>query len=70
MTDQTATPQPIPWLTPARRRWLYSIAIIIIALLAGHDIIADGDVSLWTQLAAAVLGAGVGGTAIAHTPKG
>lgn len=60
-----ATPQPISWLTPQFRAWLYGIVTAIVPILTIYGIIDQNAAPLWLALAASVLGSA---TAFAHTP--
>lgn len=60
-----ATPQPISWLTPQIRAWLYGIVTAIVPILTIYGIIDQNAAPLWLALAASVLGTA---TAFAHTP--
>ena len=60
-----ATPQPISWLTPQIRAWLYGIVTAIVPILTIYGIIDQNAAPLWLALAASVLGMA---TAFAHTP--
>lgn len=62
-----ATPQPITWLTPQLRAWLYGIVTAIVPLLTIYGIVDQTAAPLWLALAASVLGTS---TALAHTPFG
>lgn len=67
MSEKTrhATPQPISWLTPQIRAWLYGIVTAIVPILTIYGIIDQNAAPLWLALAASVLGTA---TAFAHTP--
>lgn len=57
---------PTPDLIPTKvRRWLYPVAVAVIALAAGYGLISDEVAPLWLALAAALLSAG---TATAYRP--
>lgn len=67
MTDpRHATPQPISWLTPQFRAWLYGIVTAIVPILTIYGIIDQATAPLWLALGASVLGTA---TAFAHTPR-
>lgn len=55
-----------PWLTPARRRWLYLILTAAVPLLITYGVLTETTAPLWVSLGAAILGTG---TAAAHTPS-
>lgn len=61
-----ATPQPLTWLTPQVRAWLYGIITALVPILTIYGIIDQNAAPLWLSLAASVLGTA---TALAHTPK-
>lgn len=61
------TPQPLAWLTPDVRRWLYGIITAAVPLLVVYGIIEAATAPLWLALAASVLATT---TALAHTPTG
>lgn len=60
-----ATPQPIAWLTPAVRRWLYGIATALVPILVIYGVIESETAPMWIALVASMLGTG---TALAHVP--
>ena len=60
------TPERLPWLTPARRKWLYVVLTAAVPLLITYGVLTETTAPLWLSLAAAVLGTG---TAAAHTPQ-
>lgn len=69
MGEHTApeqTPQPLAWLTPARRRWLYAILVALAPLAVAYGIVEQDQAALWLAVASTVL---LGGTAIAHVPR-
>lgn len=61
------TPQPLDWLTPDVRRWLYAIATALVPILVVYGVIESSTAPRWVALAASVLGTG---TALVHVPKG
>lgn len=61
------TPQPVSWLTPQVRKWVYGIITAAVPLLVVYGIIEASTAPLWLALAASVLGTA---TALAHTPTG
>lgn len=63
----TITPQPLTWLTPDVRRWLYGIATALVPILVIYGVIESATAPMWIALVASVLGTG---TALAHTPTG
>ena len=66
MNDELQTPQPLSWLTPQDRAWLYGIITALVPILTIYGIIDQTAAPLWVSLAASVLGTA---TALAHTPK-
>ena len=67
MNDDLQTPQPLSWLTPQVRAWLYGIITAAVPILTVYGIVDQTTAPLWISLAASVLGTA---TALAHTPKG
>ena len=61
------TPQPVAWLTPEVRRWLYGIATALVPILVVYGVIESSTEPMWVALVASVLGTS---TALAHVPKG
>lgn len=53
----------ISWLTPARRRWLYTITGAALALAGIYGLVDGQQIAGWMGLAAAVFG-----VAAVHTP--
>lgn len=49
--------------SPAARQWGYRVALALLALFVGLKLVDPAMLPLWADLAAAVLGAGVSGTA-------
>lgn len=62
-----ATPQPLAWLTPQVRAWLYGIITALVPILTVYGIVDQTSAPLWLSLAASVLATS---TALAHTPRG
>lgn len=60
------TPQPLTWLTPDVRRWLYGIATALVPILVVYGVIESSTAPMWVALVASVLGTG---TALVHVPK-
>lgn len=57
-------------LQPTTRLWVYSVTIVVIALLQGYGILLNTQAQLWTGVASAVLGiANLGVLAIPNVPK-
>ena len=61
-----STPQPLSWLTPQIRAWMYGIITALVPILTIYGIIDQSTEPLWLSLAASVLATT---TALAHTPK-
>ena len=59
-------PQPISWLTPRLRAWLYGILTALFPLIIAFGVLEASTAPLWLALGAAVLGTG---TALVHTPR-
>lgn len=57
------TPQPISWLTPAVRRYIYNVAIGALGVAIVYGIIDGQHAAAWEALALAVVG-----LARAHVP--
>lgn len=62
-----ATPQPLAWLTPQVRAWMYGIITALVPILTVYGIVDQTTAPLWLSLAASVLATS---TALAHTPRG
>lgn len=62
-----ASPQPLTWLTPQVRAWLYGIITALVPILTVYGIVDQTSAPLWMSLAASVLATS---TALAHTPRG
>ena len=62
-----ATPQPLAWLTPQVRAWMYGIITALVPILTVYGIVDQTTAPLWMSLAASVLATS---TALAHTPRG
>lgn len=62
-----ATPQPLAWLTPQVRTWMYGIITALVPILTVYGIVDQTTAPLWLSLAASVLATS---TALAHTPRG
>lgn len=62
----TPDPHPIvPWLTPARRAWLYRVVVAAAPLAVLYGVATETEAALWVGLALTLIGTG---TAAAHTP--
>lgn len=61
-----ASPQPLSWLTPQVRAWMYGIITALVPILTIYGIIDQSTAPLWLSLAASVLATS---TALAHTPR-
>lgn len=53
-------------MTAARRRWLYGIAVAVVALAVGYGLISQSEAALWLALAAAAFAGGSNVVASAH----
>lgn len=62
-----ATSQPLAWLTPQVRAWMYGIITALVPILTVYGIVDQTTAPLWLSLAASVLATS---TALAHTPRG
>lgn len=62
-----STPQPLTWLTPQVRAWMYGIITALVPILTVYGIVDQTTAPLWLSLAASVLATS---TALAHTPRG
>ena len=62
-----ASPQPLAWLTPQVRAWMYGIITALVPILTVYGIVDQTTAPLWLSLAASVLATS---TALAHTPRG
>lgn len=62
-----ASPQPLSWLTPQIRAWMYGIITALVPILTVYGIVDQTTAPLWMSLAASVLATS---TALAHTPRG
>lgn len=62
-----ASPQPLTWLTPQVRAWMYGIITALVPILTVYGIVDQTSAPLWMSLAASVLATS---TALAHTPRG
>lgn len=50
------------------RKWLYAVALAVLAILTAYDIIADEMAPLWINLIGAILGIGAAGMALNNLP--
>ena len=62
-----ASPQPLSWLTPQIRAWMYGIITALVPILTVYGIVDQTTAPLWMSLAASVLATS---TALAHAPRG
>ena len=70
MADHAADRTPNRFITdPAIRKYVYGVVLAMIPVLVGFGLISPEQVQLWLNLAAAVLGLGTTGLAVANTPK-
>jgi peptidoglycan/LPS O-acetylase OafA/YrhL len=56
----------MPHIPMERRKWFYALALAVIALLTGYDLLSPEQAPLWIALAAAVLGIGAPALALAN----
>lgn len=75
MTDTQAPTLPdahpvVPWLTPARRAWLYRLAAAFVGLLLVAGLVGPDALDAWLELIAAALGLTTTTVAALHTPRG
>ena len=59
------TPQPIGWLTPQVRRYIYNVAIGALGVALVYGVVDGQHAAAWEALALAVVG-----LARAHVPGG
>lgn len=70
MADHAADRTPNRVITdPLVRRYLYGVVLAFIPILVSAGVLTGGDAQLWLNVAAAVLGLGTTGLAVANTPK-
>lgn len=50
------------------RLWVYGVVIAALFVIAGYEIIDEGQVGLWSTLAASLLGVGGTSLAVANVP--
>ena len=43
-------------LSREARKWAYGVVVAALLVIGGYEIVTEGQVALWTTLAAAVLG--------------
>lgn len=65
-----ATPQPLAWLTPARRRVIYGVLAALAPLAVIYGFATQQQADLWLIVAQAALLGGGGVLALTHTPRG
>lgn len=58
------------WLTPERRTWMYRVITALAPCLVALGVVAPPDVQVWLLLAAALLGVGGSGVAVANVSAG
>lgn len=63
--NPTPTPQPVPWLTPQVRRYIYNVAIGALGVALVYGVVDGQHAAAWEALALAVVG-----LARAHVPTG
>lgn len=54
-----------PWLTQARRAWLYRVVTALAPLTVLYGVVSGEEAAVWVGAIAAILGSG---TAALHTP--
>ncbi|WP_336819866.1 phage holin [Gordonia sp. MMO-8] len=57
-------------MTPEVRRWLYGVALAVVAIAVAYGIITQDQAALWVTLVAAILSGGGNALARANTPGG
>ncbi|EJF51723.1 hypothetical protein HMPREF1317_1701 [Schaalia georgiae F0490] len=62
-TPDDPTPQPISWLTPAVRRYIYNVTIAALGVALVYGVVDGQHAAAWEALALAVVG-----LARAHVP--
>ena len=55
-------------LSREARKWAYGVVVAALLVIGGYEIVTDGQVALWTTLAAAILGISGSGLAAANLP--
>ena len=60
--------QVLDFLTPSRRKRIYTIAVALMPLLVLYGVLSDNEATLYVGLIAAVLGVATNGLAAANTP--
>ncbi|BDD81500.1 hypothetical protein TPB0596_12630 [Tsukamurella pulmonis] len=63
------TPQPLAWLTPARRARLYAVLVALAPLAVVYGLVSQDQADLWLIVLQAALIGGGGALALAHTPR-
>lgn len=64
--NQTDLPIEVPY---AIRAYVYRLFLAVFALLQVRGFVAEGEVSVWVDIAEAFLGLGALGLAVGHTPR-
>ena len=55
-------------LSREARKWAYGVVVAALLVIGGYEIVTEGQVALWTTLAAAILGISGSGLAAANLP--
>ena len=55
-------------LSREARKWAYGVVVAALLVIGGYEIVTEGQVALWSTLAAAVLGISGSGLAAANLP--
>ena len=55
-------------LSREARKWAYGVVVAALLVIGGYEIVTEGQVALWSTLAAAVLGISSSGLAAANLP--
>ena len=50
------------------RKWAYGVVVAALLVIGGYEIVTEGQVALWSTLAAAILGISGSGLAAANLP--
>ena len=55
-------------LSRQARVWAYGVVIAALLVIGGYEILDEGQIGMWSTLAAAILGIGGSGLAVANVP--
>lgn len=55
-------------LSREARKWAYGVVVAALLVIGGYEIVTEGQVALWSTLAAAILGISGSGLAAANLP--